>query len=483
MYSNELKDAFLELEIKVDPNNPKETRDEILNRLASLHPDKTGGDFVDSKQRKDFQHLMELLEKFDKETSSSSQMVPLQQVSNLMELLAKQQVLAAANIASNQVLATDKYRRYVKRKYALPKITSAIFASLCIALISLLGNFKNNPLYKVAISYYTAYDQYKVADKLNEDAKDLFKVWDHIIDRAYVFPELRGGAIPIVRREYSGKESSYSEYNNIDLDLFSSTEPVLLKRLGQYTSDLNNKIPALLNKDQSELVKRLRAAWNDDEIRRRWNDKEIPRRLEERGSDSEYLFKALEEIRETKEDAQAEEKAKAYVIKLQNDVTYLANSVKDLESFVAQSKAEVLDRGDKLIVRNLAVVAVLASILFGIIWLRERSDESWIDFLSSDEGLEAALARLYDDKQIMSRVPPRFTLSEFVKAISLKEIPKLLHPLLGTRLNTKQLGQISTVLLDKLETRKIIEKSDTPTIQPWFEIKAKQAELEIDRRN
>jgi hypothetical protein len=125
---------------------------------------------------------------------------------------------------------------------------------------------------------------------------------------------------------------------------------------------------------------------------------------------------------------------------------------------------------------------VLFCLVFLVTWARERSDERWVEYLSSDQGLQFVFERICADPRIMARNPPRFTLGELTAEISKKDVQAILSPIFGRRLDIRYLGQLSTLMMGRLADKKVIKHLDSMTIESWFEITAKNEHAEkLDR--
>lgn len=197
MYSHKINEWLNEFNIENDFNNPDKVRGQILSHIAGLHPDKTGGKFASHEQEENYLKLSKLLEEFDREISAATQMIPLIQAVSLFEALIKNQKSPPTRLAAEFDSAKEQYRRHAKRRYALPKFTSAIFASLCLILISLLGNFKNNPLYRFTVDYYALGYQKDLRETFNIRISNYLDEWTNVVARAQFFPSLRGALINI----------------------------------------------------------------------------------------------------------------------------------------------------------------------------------------------------------------------------------------------------------------------------------------------
>jgi hypothetical protein len=468
MISDELRNALLEQGFQPDLENPGEVRDAIKARLASLHPDKRGGQFVDKAQQDDFQHIKELLERFDQEITASTQMVPIQHVTSLVEILLKAQAASlattsSANTYSNNAAPTEDYRRHLKRKYAFPKLTSALFATLCFALFSLLGNFKGNHFYRRAVDYYVQDSKANIIAGMDKRTWDITSKWYGISasygNTARLIEDFKSGELSndelheaIVRDNFFRDENKHTnelvEFEDIkdvvntdvvnnmitDIDLFSATEPAFLASIKQKSDFLTKRMLA------------------DVESLRSSN----PKNRSGSGMKSSLITR---------------------VGYYQESVSSLDGLVKTTEDWLSKEKARALEQADGRIFRRLALLTILACSAFVLVWIRERSDEKWVEFLSSDEGLEVVLARLCANETVRSRPSPQFSLSEFTKAMGTKDTPRGLSFILGKYLDVKHLGQVSKLALNRLKERKVIAEIDVPTIQPWFEVKIQEYKI------
>jgi len=111
MYSEEVRKLLNKLCLEVDETDYVSTRNAVLSLIVSLHPDKTGGDFADEHQKESFEHALKLRDLFDQEISAATQLIPIQQVSNLIETIAKLQNLPPAAEQSPQLKAQEQFRQ------------------------------------------------------------------------------------------------------------------------------------------------------------------------------------------------------------------------------------------------------------------------------------------------------------------------------------------------------------------------------------
>jgi hypothetical protein len=107
-----------------------------------------------------------------------------------------------------------------------------------------------------------------------------------------------------------------------------------------------------------------------------------------------------------------------------------------------------------------------------LLWGRERSDERWLEFLSSEDGMDFVFRRFCSNRRRRSRDQAIFSAREFTKAISAKDVKPIMAPFVGRRLDVKPLGQISAFLLNRLKEKGVIEEIESPTISTHYKMKS-----------
>jgi hypothetical protein len=458
MFSEELRRDLVNLGVEVDGSSPEGLRDAVIARLASLHPDKTGGQFRDEEQENSFRKVKGFLERLDSETSISSQLIPINHVVTLVDILSKLQASNSRGPELKQIEVSDRYKTYLKRKYALPKITSAIVAALCFALFSLLGNFRQNPLYRSAVDLYAQDSSANILKGTRKSAKNLAAWWLDLDYRTRfakreisIFqrtgstrdPEYYVSGMHTAQDDYSrladrrnqetmtGEIDSLIERNLTDINLFESTEPDFLFELKANS--------AQLAKDLTSTVATLNS-------------------LNPKNTSAQDYKASLG----------------TFLNEIQKSLTGFDSDIKASESQLTKQKTKAINQADGRILRRLALLTISACLAFVLLWMRERSDERWVEFLSSEQGVELVLTRLSANSNIMTREPPAFSLGEFTEIVRTKDVPAMLSPIVGNRLDVKQLGQISGFLLDKLKNKKVISERTTSALQTWFDVNVDQ---------
>ncbi|HXI22416.1 MAG TPA: hypothetical protein VNG71_00970 [Pyrinomonadaceae bacterium] len=468
--SDELRRDLESLGIEVEASDPESLRGVLVSRLAAFHPDKTGGQFVDEDQASNFGKVKKTLERLDRDFSLSSQLLPINQVAALVDVLARLQT--PRNVESPTIPA-ERFKSYLKGKYALPKITSALVATVCLLLFSLLGSFRQNPLYKSVISLYL---------------EDGASAWAHsqaVILRAELtdlesretFSRLSVGMLRDLRlTKEADVDSVYRVY--VSAFPFLSSRDVGTKTLeglyakvrpGQFDKELKSQqSPTDEIDEELETGVHIFESTEPDFLR---GIKAKSAKLNKQLASDATALNSIDPKNPTLKTVKTD--LNKFLTATQESLASFDASVKSSEEQVPRQKNAELNRADGRILRRLAALTALACGVFLFLWIRERSDERWVDFLSTDQGAEAILTRLCEDRTIVERQPPGFSLTEFTKIVATKDVPKMMLPIAGS-LDFKRLGDISHTLIDKLSRRKVIKERDTPSIQKWFDLQISQ---------
>lgn len=455
MFSEQLKRDLIESHVEVDGKSPETLRNSVVAQLASFHPDKTGGQFLNEEQENNFARIKALLERVDHESSISTQLIPLHQVVTLVDVLSKLQTNNALGASPQFSDITDQYKNRIRRRYALPKITSALVAAVCFALFSLVGSFRQSPLYKFAFSLYVKDSGNDVYQWGKGQTETLTRQLDDLIDRhTFAQDEISKLQSPAVKSESSSVDSSdepfpslYDEYSRqrrfaeinasqglpgnrnrgFNLNLLDSDEPSFLRE--------TKSVSARLTTDVAASITRLGS-------------------INPLGTDAKKRKASLV----------------VFLTELQDSLATFDVEVKSSEEDLSRHKRAVINEIDGRLLLRLAILTGLACLVFLLLWIRERSDERWVDFLSSEEGAELVLDRLCANSNIMARQPPGFSLTEFTKVVGAKDVPMVLSPFVGSTLDLKRLGQISSFLLDRLKDKKVVSERKTSALRSWFDV-------------
>lgn len=476
-YSQELQCQLRDLGVDTNALTPEDLREILVSRLADLHPDKTGGDFSDPQVQEDFLAIKQALDRLDKERSSFSKLVPLTEVSDLSEVLEQLRASSISQLGPQHAHTSDPYKAFTKKKYFLPKIGSAIFAALCLAMASLIGNFKQNPLYKSAFNYYAREPQHRISDwadiqiqdlgtqfmKIRSDAdfarREVYKLQIYsCCSERHVQEYLRQSNETPVAEGFDGlsqkkhRQESAEELESIirrnsitELNLFEFTDPDFLSDLKARSAQVSKTLADEADGLNPDVKQDLKGAFK---YRNAVVSRETLLSLNEATINLRILL--------------AEQTTR---------LTLFDHNMKAVEQTLARKKNLAITETDTSMLKRLLLATSLAWFLFALLWVRERSDERWANFLTTEQGAETVMARLHADSEIMQRIPPSFSMTEFTRVIAKKDVPRVLAPLMGLTLDITMLGNISSLLLEKLKRRSVIAERISPNLQTWFDIR------------
>jgi hypothetical protein len=456
MFSDEIKEGLRAFNIRADPHNAAELRKEIKERLAPLHPDSNpDGHFADDQQEEDFHRLVGLLKRIDKETRASTQLA----VTNAHELSGPVSSAAEPSVVSVPPRLIETPRLHTRRMYAVPRITAALLVPVIAGLIAFIGDFKNNPLYQNVVDYLIEEDKANASRWLTVQAEELFKVRSQIVGRALVFPELG-----VISRGAPDKKLL-----KIYVNVFSPEEPHILRDLKQKAADLEGRISTLRTKDTSALAGELRkAARKEPWIRGLYDEYAGEKRLPA----GENPMSVSPEEASPEQLRGQEEFTKWYLDKLQSDAGMFSYRVEATQRDFLSLKETMIGDANWVITKILLVFLVIFVLAYILLWGRERSDERWLEYLSSEDGMDFVFRRFCSNRRRRSRDPAIFSAREFTRAISAKDVKPIMAPFVGRRLDVKPLGQISAFLLDKLKEKGLIEEVESSTISTQYKLKS-----------
>ena len=120
----------------------------------------------------------------------------------------------------------------------------------------------------------------------------------------------------------------------------------------------------------------------------------------------------------------------------------------NLSSYRILAKNKTLEEFSIILITSLIILCTL----FTIVWLHEKSEERWIEYITTDEGANNVLLELYS--KIKTN---KFTKKEFVRNIEKRNAHLLIN-------------NIADVLLNKLQKRNVIKPIEKPSLHQWYEI-------------
>jgi len=308
--------------------------------------------------------------------------------------------------------------RVVRRRYLLPKVTSGILATLCTILYSLLGNLENHPLYRdvaKVFSHKAEIDSVMLRRTvaLSNTGDFVLLVYANNSDGVFPVPEFRHAPVTDINSFLALEDS------------FAQTIQTFARR-------------QIVSPSQVQLR------------RRRANPE--PK--------YHYYGVANDSLDMMQDWLQVEDEARLY----QKKVHALAD---DYAVALADDRAAVRQKISR-IVASLTGLLALACVA---VWLRERSDQDWIDFVGTDEGLVVVFVRLramLEGKENQTR--DRFSLVDLAELIATKAHSPFTSVLLGSRVGAQAAQQLAPNIVERLIARGVVSRHPGKDVQAWYRI-------------
>jgi hypothetical protein len=413
-----LADIVYEFELKSSPDDSDGIRRELLQRLANVHPDKTGteGTFSSDQQREVFLKLQSAVEFLDRVQNQSKQVVPLNQIPAIIEAAVRSVTpTTAAEVGKLDILA--ECRRRLRRHNAVPKITSATIAGICVILFGFLNTFKASRLYELLTAPFARSRLVAVAQENHDLIRYRFKSWcaeavnDSEAGRFFVGTTLYRYCTRRIVFTADG-ESMFTAGDTVIV-----SAPKQAKDRTVYTPDTLHLSSAVFLEDVINGLSRFDTLSSNTR----------------QGAPSTALISArllLETLTSVRQTA---------LLSVERDFA-----------------------------RTVFATLILTSLFFVWVWTREQSDERWVDHLVSDAGLIETLTRL-------CRRPPvdgitRFSDWDLAQLMSTRPTGHIVTRMLGSRLKQEDMAAVVDLIIEKLLSRKVVMLDSRADIHRWFVI-------------
>lgn len=431
-----IHDLAEEFDLKSDPGNIGQIKQELLERFLEVHPNATGG--WQSEQQETLYHR---LHKAREWLESSDDPIVIQS-GDIVQLSASD----FARIVQNQI-KSKKARRFtrsediasqregISRIYAFPKVTAATLASICTLLFGVTATaFTTHPAYNFLgrglllprnVSPTTSIG---LKDKMSSAKR-------HIGD--------------IRRIEHIELFSKHDEKNGstISLSDVSASRPLFY---GAH-QDIDRYV-MISNYDYNKFF-HLNGYWlSADEWKHEIDIANV-------------LFTIYtSRVKRAAETNVGSSNQLALAIRQPN--YYLVGGIDQLLQSAQKAIKEAQGLYDQDYMRRLAIarsraeaLLLLGSGLFGTAYIlvesRERSDQRWIAVLATDTGLKYVYSRVASDAKDHAY---SFSKSAFVAAATKKNVPFLLRYILGLYVDVTIVEPIASNMLSLLEERNAIRR-------------------------
>ena len=406
-----------DLSLSSNPRDPTSIRQELMERLAAVHPDRTGGEFHSEVQKTEYHTLLAAISDLDTLVKRSTSLVPFDQVVALIQAVQSGQSRSETTRSSISEFLESQHGR-LRKRYGLPKLTAAIFAGSCTALLTLMGTYQQSPVYAPIREFLSL--------RVGE--------YHYLLAAEHAYAGL-------------------SRYGDPDDDFISSLEPPAFESLSAH--GLRSRAQAYL----------LEIAAADSSFSRsiaenkRYVDAQNVQYATDRDSAKWLEYQVF---RSANEAISSDEAARA--------------GLRITASRVNADLDAALEAADQLIAILLLVLLFGSATAFSILWLRERSDQQWLEDVTGPDGEMIGVERVLLLIKSNGRNHLHFSEYDFRSALARKSIPPISKVIFGSAVDTRTAAPAATIVIDQLEKRGIVRKLEVPAqLMQWYEINEQYA--------
>jgi hypothetical protein len=136
-----------EFELSEHAANIVALRDELKKVIQSLHPDKTGGEFIDDDKKLRFLRAKEAMDFIELHSQNSAALIPVSQLPALIAAFSQAMaVRPTTDSVSLETIALNDSRIRIAKRFKLPKIGSTVFGSAALFFVTFADKFEKNTL-------------------------------------------------------------------------------------------------------------------------------------------------------------------------------------------------------------------------------------------------------------------------------------------------------------------------------------------------
>ncbi|WP_339211876.1 hypothetical protein [Paenibacillus sp. FSL L8-0333] len=125
-----------------------ELRTELVKKMAAIHPDKNGGAFIDPDTEEQYYKYNGAIEFIDKQTASGTSLITVNDAKELIETFTKQIAQTTSSRDTDLIFAqrVDRSMGVIRKKFRLPKITTATITAVLSAMWIFPNQVKDHPI-------------------------------------------------------------------------------------------------------------------------------------------------------------------------------------------------------------------------------------------------------------------------------------------------------------------------------------------------
>lgn len=140
-------DIVQELDLESAPDNLDTLKKELRIRLATLHPDKSGGSFSSKENEAEYNRVASAYEFVTQASRESHALIPITQLPAIIKAVRDAQLTPAeSHISQLHTECRSEMRSQATTRYVLPRIGSGMFAAICVFLFTFSTSFAEHPI-------------------------------------------------------------------------------------------------------------------------------------------------------------------------------------------------------------------------------------------------------------------------------------------------------------------------------------------------
>lgn len=404
-------------------------RRELRSRRAAIHPDRLSGREQSKDEEAEWRALEAAVEFINSCTSDSTAMIKLDDLQHITDTLAASlAIIQKPEVEARQERAIERSRQSIQQRYIVPKLTASVLAGILGVLLAIIGTVQSSTLFRVPLERVPLRVDHSLLWRIGTAVEKLERAVDEY---------LAGHGPEIPAREADGLTTAIATFR------IGYQAPVVPTWLSHYS--------AYGSQDSLHYLQRhFYDVYGDDVF----------------PAESDLAVSQIDQLRtEVYRYAQAVPLVDPDSLEAFGDIRKLAHSLRrdlgDLQVLLGKAYRDRADLRQRLVNHRKAQALYALWTLFGsmilvlsIVWLRERSDQRWIEFLATEMAprmfLQNLASRHYDGPGRPSRP---FTRAEFAVIVSRKATPRLLRPVLGVHLDPARIAGVVTTLLERMIQR------------------------------
>jgi hypothetical protein len=435
------------LHLNCDATDLAALRKELRARRAAIHPDRLSDHRQSESEQEEWRVLDDAVEFIESLNSETTAMVRLDDLQRITDIVSSSlAVIQKPYVDNRQEKAVERSRRSIQRKYIFPKLTTGALAGILGVTLTIIATIQSSSLFFVPLEDV----------HLRLPTSSLVSVGEEVLKLRSDVESYLDKYTPSARSRKANSQPSAVERFRHDYP-----PPVVPSWFGV---DFGYNRP-----DSSHYRYGGRYSYDD----------EAPAPMAEEVAVSQLFQLESEVDRYTQAVPDLIPDSQTTLIAIRKYGSSLRQFLESLQSSVtaayrarAIEKSKIEDSRKRQAVEILWVLFGSTSLIFTFVWLRERSDQRWVEFLASDDlAIEISLKRLAASVDgILNEESCPFRKDKFAAVVSRKDSPRFLKPVLGRGLDPARAAGVVTALLEGMIQRGLIRRLPEEGLIEWYSL-------------